>query len=315
MLEKSIRERLPDVLPIRTIEITEQKTFRVLDPEGSATPKTVYQPDKAPFKHLLDVSLGEDGDGQSFDIPEEVEPRDTDGDDEYEKLAFLTSDLPEDGTTFTITYVALSILTRHARSHNEALNTTEQTIESALSAHYVGTASGAELDLIGRQFGILGLRRGREDDLYREYLVSLVKTFNGRGTQSGVKLAVGTAVRPSESALEFDKGYVTLREDFQNTSYDIVISEWTPHSTSTVADVADLADPSGVDLSRIVYQIDQESVRTSDSVTARFGPVITDTVIGSETVTATTAPAGDSTWVDSDNGSDITDNWGYNEWQ
>jgi len=308
MFEKSITERLPDILPVRSIEITETQTFQVLDPDGSATPHTVYQPEKAPFTRLVDVSLGEEGNGQTYAIPDEVEPRDTDGDGTYEKIAFVGGDLPEDGTEFSITYVADSFLGRHARAHGQELDATSQTIESAIDSKSVETASGQALDLIGRQYGLLGLRRGRNDDVYRNYLKSLVNTFDGRGTQSGVKLAVG-------SALGLDDEVIELREDFQNTNYDLVISEWSPHATSMIADVADLADPSGVDLSRIVYQIDQDAVRTTDTVTVRFGPVITDAVVTDENVTTTTTPAGDGTWVDSDTASNITDNWGYNEWQ
>ena len=103
----------------------------------------------------------------------------------------------------------------------------------------VREATGQSLDLIGAEFGQLGRRRGRDDNTYRQLLLSLVSAFNGRGTVEGVKTGVGAGLAVETSDIRLD-------EDFANNQYIVELFDWTPHRVSTVDELADLTDPVSV---------------------------------------------------------------------
>lgn len=105
---------------------------------------------------------------------------------------------------------------------------------------FINTADGGSLDQIGADFGLIGLRRGRDDTAYRQFLRSLVPVFDGRGTERDVEIAVGAGVARAPR-------FVDLREDFDNLEYEVELFDWRAHRSGTVHDLADLADPVSVD--------------------------------------------------------------------
>jgi len=104
-------------------------------------------------------------------------------------------------------------------------------------------ADSQALDELGRDFGPLGRRRGRPDDQYRSFLLGLVAAFDGRGTPPGVRTAIAAGVLATV-------GDVSLLEDFNAQEYEVVLENeaWSAHRSGTVRDLADLADPSVVQL-------------------------------------------------------------------
>lgn len=151
--------------------------------------------------------------------------------------------------------VVLALLQRNAtlrtvisafNAEFERFRTDIQTVKDSL---FLDTASGQSLDLISEEFGVIGRRRGRTDDSFRQFLQGLSPAFDGRGTTADVTLAVASGVT-------FDSDLVSLREDFSGArEYEIELldSGWRPHRTGTTRELADIADPVAVDRVDPVY--------------------------------------------------------------
>lgn len=125
-------------------------------------------------------------------------------------------------------------------AHQSEVDELQQEIVQVMKEVHVGTATGFELDLIGREYGVLGRRRGRDDPTYRSYLISLVASFRGRGTIPGVKEAIS-------SGLVVDRDAVELIEDFTANKYEVKLTNWTEHRTGVVHTMADLSDPLAIE--------------------------------------------------------------------
>lgn len=121
-------------------------------------------------------------------------------------------------------------------------------VDAVLTSVQLGEASGRALDEIGRDFGTLGRRRGRSDPQYRSFLRGLVAAFDGRGTVSGVETAIAAGVLATADD-------VSLIEDFDTQQYEVVLENeaWSEHRSGTVRELAELADPSVVELREPVH--------------------------------------------------------------
>lgn len=121
-------------------------------------------------------------------------------------------------------------------------------IDAALKSVQLPAADGDSLDELAKDFGRLGRRRGRSDAAYRSFLLSLVRAFDGRGTPPGLRFAVAAGVLA-------DRADVALIEDFGAQEYEVVLKDegWSAHSSGTVRDLAELADPSVVQFREPVH--------------------------------------------------------------
>lgn len=252
-LRNSITEHFPTIVPRGTLPVEdEQHTFRVLEAsDGSDAPITTYQPQKAPFERVDALRATVDGRVRTLEEDSDYELRDTTGDGQYDTIAFIDSaTYPDAGTEFFVDYVAESVITRYAGSHDEDLGTLADDIDQTIEAHYVDRASGSDLDRIGSLFGELGRRRGRTDAEYRAVLRSIVQSFNGRGTIPGLRFAVAVAV-------DVDVDLIEVVEDFDQVGYEVNINTGdVGNISSSLEGIIDRADPSGVKLLRppvIVY--------------------------------------------------------------
>jgi hypothetical protein len=168
--------------------------------------------------------------------------------------------LPRVGRTFFVTYVADSILNRYLDAYDEEFTDIKEAIDSAVSDKFVDTADGGLLEEIGELFGpVIGKRRGRTDEEYRKYLKSVVQSFISRGTNSGIKLAISAST-------DIPTGDIEIREDFQENSYDLVIQPNTPVRVSLIENVADIADPSGVQHILTRFPITEQSTVNDDTI-------------------------------------------------
>ena len=142
-----------------------------------------------------------------------------------------------------------------AQAFSDTYDTIGDDLQTVLASHRITEASGEDLNRIGRMFGTLGRRRQRGDGEYRRYLMSLVRTFQGRGTSNGIKFAVSAGV----GADYVDD--VAVEEHPEALEYSLRISGWASHSGVDVRHLADLADPSGVALREpLIYEYSGDSV-------------------------------------------------------
>ncbi|MFC7323257.1 hypothetical protein ACFQMF_01555 [Halorubrum rutilum] len=121
-------------------------------------------------------------------------------------------------------------------------------VDAVLASVQPRAASGQALDELGRDFGVLGRRRGRDDEQYRSFLLGLVAAFDGRGTVPGVETAIAAGVLATADD-------VSLTEDFDTQQYEVTLENeaWSAHQSGTVRELADLADPSVVELREPVH--------------------------------------------------------------
>lgn len=257
-LSKQIIDRLPTVIPRGIIrEEDEPHDFVVLKYEdGTSSTKYVYTLDKAPIDRVENVVGTVDGFEYTFVEGTDYEVIDDDGNGELDSIDFsVGGENPDDNTTFRVTYVAESVISRYTDAHDDDLETTITDLEQVIESHQVDNATGRDLDRIGALFGELGRRRDRSDEEYRALLKSIIQSFKGRGTRPGMKFAIATGIGTDTDNIE-------IREDFDQTGYEIIIENVdTDFVSSVVNDMAQLADPSGIDLlSAPIIILDGEDV-------------------------------------------------------
>jgi hypothetical protein len=152
-----------------------------------------------------------------------------------------------------------SVIKRYIDAHDDEIETFEDKLDEVMDSHQIDNATGDELDEIGKIFGRLGKREGRDDQDYRIYLKTIVQAFNGRGTVPGIISAVAAGLGEPEENIE-------VTEDYQNLEYDIIIKDWPSHKGSTVEELADLADASVAQLNKTIYKIEEDETGISDTI-------------------------------------------------
>jgi len=147
---------------------------------------------------------------------------------------------------------------------------TSQSSEVYFDSVDVIQRNSSDLDRIGAMFGELGERRARTDDEYAKFLRSIVQSFSGRGTVDGIKFAVA-------SALDLPPDQIVIEEDFVNNEYEVSIEvPFPPHEVRTLNELADLADPSGVNFGSINYGFENQEVEIDDTVSVSEGTVLSE---------------------------------------
>lgn len=132
------------------------------------------------------------------------------------------------------------------RQYIEAADLEYEGLDAASSyvrqSHSVNDATGRDLERIGAIFGTLGRKGTRTEDEYRTYLKSIINSFNARGTLPGLKFAIA-------SAANTDTSNIVVQEDFVENEYSVQIRDTEAQFVSGVVnDLAELADPSGIEL-------------------------------------------------------------------
>jgi hypothetical protein len=215
--------------------------------------------------------------------------------------------LPAEGSTFFVTYVAESVLSRYLDGYEQEFDTLQDAIDVVVSNKFVRTADSESLDELGELFGdVIGKRRGRNDREYRQYLQTVVQSFTSRGTKSGIKLAISAATDvPLEN--------IELRENFELNKYEVVVSPDIPVNVSLIESVADIADPSGIEQLLTRFQIEERDSLSSDAVSE--GPKLSeiDNFVTEDNVGASDVTNADS-FIWEEVGTPVTAEWDFAAW-
>lgn len=170
-----------------------------------------------------------------------------------------------------------TIIRRYIDSHGLEYDGLDAATRYVRNSHQVDTASGRDLRRIGSLFGELGRQGTRSKAEYREYLKSLVNSFNARGSVQGLRFAIAAAVNT-------DIENVTIVEDFEKNEYEIKLNNvGSDFASGVVNDLAELADPSGVKLAGdpIIFTSGENLLITRDTSTV----IETTTGLGGDTLT------------------------------
>lgn len=266
------RDILPSILPTDDI-LVEDEAHRYVSqerPDGSVFTQQRYQLNKAPIDEIQKVEGEVNGRTYEFKSGQDYKL------DEREFIDFsVGGQSPDTDTDFYVTYVSRSILDRYIEGHEEEIETVADKRQESIDSRFVDRATGTELEEIGSLFGSLGERRGRDDNEYRLYLKSLVQSFSGRGRKEDLKFAVASA---------FGSGAASFRieENFEEVEYTIELDDWPPHKVGTLVELLELADPSGVELRKISYNVDEERMEVDDTINATVSTRIETDELGSD---------------------------------
>lgn len=210
---------------------------------GDTEVKTFYRLPKSPVESLVSVECIVNGVSRTLTPGDGIELQDTNGDGDYDSVAFIDQDrLPDIGTNAEVTYVVEPVISRYVRSFEDDAKFVSASIDEVYESKYIETASGKTLDRIGKRFGRLGVRLQRNDEAYRAYLRSIIDAYDANGTRGGIKFAVASAVRSQPEN-------VTIQEDFQKTGFRVFIDYLDrPMQVSAINELIQLAKPSGVEL-------------------------------------------------------------------
>jgi hypothetical protein len=270
-MDSNIFDFLPSILPSGRINTTETFTYKTFpDGEGGSVDKKEYQLSKAPVNSVKDVSV----------IVNEKEISLEKNDDwiieDNERIIFTDGKHPDPDTDFTVTYSAQSVLSRYLESVEEETESVDDEIgvnstfstdnNTVVSSKYISTARDEELDEIGKLFGPLGRRAGRDTERYRQYLKGISNVYNGRGTKDSVANVVSTVVSSEDVKVERDE--IGFKEYFNDNEYSITFDRFENHRISLLYDIAEIADPSGVKFVGPTYNLN------SDGPTFTEGPQV-----------------------------------------
>jgi len=152
-------------------------------------------------------------------------------------------------------------IAKYVAAHQAEVNGYADNITEIIKSRHVDEAETiADLEQIGALFGELGRRRGRDKEEYRAFLKSVVQSFQGRGTNPGMKFAIAAGINAEPEN-------ITINEDFQNLEYTIQIDDVDEgFVSSAINDMATLADPSGVELAEPpVIRLEDSTITISSS--------------------------------------------------
>lgn len=209
-----------------------------------------YTIPKAPVLKVHEVTGFHDGDAVTFNEGADYVLSETD-EGTYDTIDWDTSgESPDDGTDFVIDATFETIINRYTSAHDDELSDLGDAVDAVIESRDIDRADGDDLDELGALFGELGRRRGRDDQDYRIYLKSVVQSFNGRGSRSGLKFAIASAIGTDPENIEITERFSELEYDIQILNVD------TPFISSAVNDLAELADPSVVRLGEAIIVFD-----------------------------------------------------------
>lgn len=254
----SYSPNLPDIFPTEDVSVSDEEhrfnTYQ--DSDGDIFEVVEYTLGKAPVQRIDEVTGVLDGQVTTFEQGEDYRLS-----NDNERIVWIGR-TPDPGSTFFVDYRSESVIGRFIKSNSEQMERIDETFEQIIESKFIEHAEGEDLDQIGDLFGPIGRRLGRDDTRYRIYLKSIVQSFVSRGTRDDIKTALSAAT-------DVPKEDITINENFQERQYDITIDAATPITGSLIEDVAEIADPSGVEQLRTRLTVPADSMAVSDSFDVR----------------------------------------------
>jgi hypothetical protein len=178
-----------------------------------------------------------------------------------DSVAFVEPELyPDVDTTFEITYRVQPVIERYVDAYDNDIESVSTKLDEIKRSHYIRSADENELRQLGALFGELGRQRSRSLPAYRQYLTSIVASFDARGTIPGIKFIL-------DAGFGIDGDDVTIIEDFESRSYEIKFADWPAVNTENIKDVLEIADASGVKRERLIFLINRTQPRVTTSAT------------------------------------------------
>lgn len=266
-MSTNFKPSLPSIFPQEEVKVKEeQHRYNVFEGQNGELEEKEYVLKKAPIDEIVKVT------GISEDKVTEFE-KGTDYELGSDKEKIIWQDdpatRPDAGTLFYVTYYSESILSRYLEASEEELESVNEDIEKILSSKFVDKAEGDELDRLGELFGTLGKRNERTDTQYRIYLKSVVQSFISRGTQNGIKTAVSAAT-------DVPVDDITINENFKENEYELVVIPNNPVSAQVIQNVADIADPSGINQIRTRFTPEEDITGVTDASSFKFGTDVSE---------------------------------------
>jgi|APHM01.1.fsa_nt_gi hypothetical protein len=265
-MELSISRFLPDELPLGAINTTDSITYEVTpDGIGNDVAQTRYTLEKAPVKRVNTViarvngTQGELIEGVDWELQDD------------KAIVFLNGgSRPDANTTFTVQYTAKSVLSRFIKSIEEESDSSKDKLgaqvspspedDTVVTSKYIDTATDRELDELGKLFGELGRRAGRDTDKYRTYLKGVARVYDGRGTRES--LAEAAAIVVSSDDVSISTQEISFREDFFRNEYGLEFDSFERHRPNLLYDIIEIADPAGVKFIGPIYNVDPDGVKS-----------------------------------------------------
>lgn len=263
---------LPRTLPTEVVKVDgEEFTFTTYEGKNNTVlEQKEYEISKAPIQRIEEVRGVFDGTNTVFEKSVDYELS-----SDRERIVWLDAGVsPDPGTIFEVDYRSESVLGRYIEAHTDELDTVEKELNELQDAKFVDTASGTDLDEVGKIFGTLGRRLGRDDTEYRIFLKSVVQSFVSRGTKNDIKTALSAAT-------DVPLADISINENFADNSYEVNILAATPITGSLVEQVSEIADPSGVEQSRTRFTIPADEMQINDAVNFSFGTSVDGGSLGS----------------------------------
>ena len=263
------RPRLPSIVPDGRVNVIgERHTYTVFETSAGPEAQKTYDLNKAPVESILRVTGTSGGDSTIF-VAEADFTLSADG----TQLVWEDdpANEPDPGSIFFVNYTTDSIISRYLDASEEQFDVVISKVDESLSSKLVDSASGRDLDEIGKLFGpIIGRRSGRTDTEYRVYLKSVVQSFISRGTLGGIKGAIAAATIVGPEDIEIDE-FFDDNEFSVNISLESGVEFQNAITGSVVEEVADLSAPSGVRLRLVKFapQEAQEEIAISDAPEVR----------------------------------------------
>lgn len=240
MVTSTIVDALPDILPAsEEVRTTDTFEYTVYETETEPVAEDTFTLSKAPVIRVETVTATVNNqstkltEGEDYIVSE----------DTYISILDTSKDI-DPNTTISVEYVAESILSRFIETIEEQASAREENIDKAIASKFIDSANGNSLDEIGKLFGELGQRGNRDDEKYREYLSSIAEVYNGRGTKGSVAKAVAAVVSSDTNRIDPDS--ISYVEFFDENEYKIEFEKFEPHNLSLLYNVAEIADPSGI---------------------------------------------------------------------
>jgi len=262
-----IKQGIPTLFPTDEVRVEdEQHRYNVYQEDHSTNSQDRYTLEKAPIKSIERVTVTPDSDNVEFEKGTDYKLGKNSND-----IVWIDGKRPDAGENFFVTYRSDSVLGRYIEQGETELATVEDELEEIRDGKFVDTATGRQLDRIGRLFGDLGQRRGRNDQEYRIFLKSVTQSFVSRGTKNDIKTALSAATDVPISD-------ISINENFEDNEYQVEILAATPVSGGLVEDVSDIADPSGVSLEITRFRIFPDETTIDDSVSFTEGQKIPESL-------------------------------------